>query len=993
MTRKSKRNSPSGNNGKASSPRRGEKTKQTKVAQGKETEPKSARQTKLAFAATNTPENTKETTKIAINDKETWTTVKKNKISFAPVATGTPTNPKTPTPETITTETETGTPLNPKNLRTAFKSTAITPEVNNVAKRLTHPSPPSTPERHTTETQKTEENNKKNKDSPGSTDDEKSKKPAATKATKKPPNKQDKPIKPPSSNDNGSYNSPTKYRAIRYNGLIETPPSEKPFDEFLQLLAAYFKIIQDVLGKDIFIAAWDSEQDKAFPPIRKPSKLPSSRESLGIYFGTYVNPRADGSKIYLNLRLVTLKPHHVPLTKFGMELSEHFSRSKHRLSMNRQPRPCQAAKTECIGWMMYSSKTINSASFIPAIKKTLKIPEEVEIGIQYRAIAMENGKKPPYNKEDPSAAAIHLDIDERYALVYQARAASLWRKNSKKRLPNGVQLRLVPCFSSNTGRSMTDNQRSDAKTLAERQYYFVKEHLKTLPPYYFISQLDTPLSDENSLTLRRAMMAQAPSKQPSSRLIHNVDIGWGQTTKYTITTVIGREQEASRFLSNMIPEYLNRFGEEATKWFSSPGLIVYKDVKWNPEKGTTTSKNEHVSEAMVKEDLWGLNEKWEEIRSTKNTDDDNARPDENKLDGNNTAESDIPEVTATSRLGSDKSIASFGNVYNRQKDTDDTREEAILAKEAAERVIDITGTQFEFNPEQLERDRQKELDGPKSTGFSMSTAAKTTDSTRLKLKEAQDEIGELRLALAKQKLTSLQESSIDTPEATPESQKNEENEPTKERKARNRSEKDHKSEAEQLGKDLIEHITDSQIIGAALAKRHREQLRDDPDAMEEDEPPPSTVQSLSSLDTKDDSDKTDKLDSDDEMDEDRSMIEISSSKSSSTGSSSDSSSNSSATSTSNDDTSNNDSEDEESSDSVATQELVTRLKTNLPKGKTNETQPTKNKVHIDEEIGATKSTAPRQNSGTTSGSRRDHHPASEPYGIAGDPIEDAGHGA
>jgi hypothetical protein len=32
--------------------------------------------------------------------------------------------------------------------------------------------------------------------------------------------------------------------------------------------------------------------------------------------------------------------------------------------------------------MMYSSKTINSASFIPAIKKTLAIPEEVEIGIQ-----------------------------------------------------------------------------------------------------------------------------------------------------------------------------------------------------------------------------------------------------------------------------------------------------------------------------------------------------------------------------------------------------------------------------------------------------------------------------------------------------------------------------------------------------------------------------------------------------------------------------------
>lgn len=90
--------------------------------------------------------------------------------------------------------------------------------------------------------------------------------------------------------------------------------------------------------------------------------------------------------------------------------------------------------------------------------------------------------KPTYNKEDPAAAAIHLYIDERYTLVYQARAASLWRKNSKKRLPNGVQLRLVPCFALTTGNSMTDNKGSDAKMLTKQQYYFVKEHLKTLPP-------------------------------------------------------------------------------------------------------------------------------------------------------------------------------------------------------------------------------------------------------------------------------------------------------------------------------------------------------------------------------------------------------------------------------------------------------------------------------------------------------------------------------
>jgi hypothetical protein len=71
---------------------------------------------------------------------------------------------------------------------------------------------------------------------------------------------------------------------------------------------------------------------------------------------------------------------------------------------------------------------------------------------------------------------------------------------------------------------MTEAQRSDALTLNERQYYFVKEHLKRLPPYFFISQLNTPLAPDHPMTLRRAaMMSQATAKQATSRLIHNVD--------------------------------------------------------------------------------------------------------------------------------------------------------------------------------------------------------------------------------------------------------------------------------------------------------------------------------------------------------------------------------------------------------------------------------------------------------------------------------------
>jgi hypothetical protein len=239
-------------------------------------------------------------------------------------------------------------------------------------------------------------------------DEDNNKKQAATKTKAKPTKKattKHNATKDNNSDDEDKQKHPkdqqqshTKtYHSIRYNGMIEIPPSNKPFEEFIKLLKAYFQIIQDILGKDVHLAAWDKEQEQAFPPIKRHTKIPASRESLGIYLGTYVNPKTEGSKVYLNLRLVTLKTPLVPLTRFGMELADHFSSSKHRMSINRQPRACQAAKSECIGWMMYSCKGMNSATFIPALKKNLKIPNEVEVGIQYQTIANKNGKKPAFD--------------------------------------------------------------------------------------------------------------------------------------------------------------------------------------------------------------------------------------------------------------------------------------------------------------------------------------------------------------------------------------------------------------------------------------------------------------------------------------------------------------------------------------------------------------------------------------------------------------------
>jgi hypothetical protein len=697
--------------GKDASPRGGMKTKQTKVSNDEGTGPTGPKQTKLSFAPTPTANNG-----------------------------GTP----TAKPQVETT-------------------VAITPE--GVA-RLPPGNPSAT---ESSNTESTSKKNKKPKKNKNTTQDTNNTAPITTIDSgddAKPAAKIDRTPKPKTN----PFNKP-KYKEIRYRGIIDVPPSTKPFKEFYTLLKKYLETVQTTISKSVYLAPWDKEQEATFPVIKTKEDIPESREALGIYLGNYINPKEDGGKVWMNLRWVISTKPPIPLEKFGMELADALPRFN--MMMNKQPYPCQAVKSACIGWFMYSAKQINSKTFIAETRDSLNIPPEVPIGISYRAILNEIGRKPPFNKEDPSPAAIHLDIDERFYMVYQMHAASLWRKKSKKRLPNGVQLRLVPCFSSPIGKSMTDEVRADAITLAERQGFFVKQHIRPID-YHFISLLDTPIANDNPMTLRRAMMSRAPKDRPASRLIHNVDPSWNSTTKYVVTTVVGREEETHRFLANLIPELLHVHGPGAAKWFTSQGLTVYQHVRWNPKKGTTTSAHAKESAALVKEDLWDLSEKWKTLTGKAGATKD-ARPDATKLDEPNQIHyvSNPPtkpptEPTIIERMAGDKSIASFGNAFGRDDDSDDVRAAATLAAEtAANPPPEITGAKFLFSPEQVSREHEKANQNYESDGKSMSTAGKTTDSTRLNLKIALEKIADLEIALIKRAQEEQQVNAMETEDEPP----------------------------------------------------------------------------------------------------------------------------------------------------------------------------------------------------------------------------------
>ena len=72
-----------------------------------------------------------------------------------------------------------------------------------------------------------------------------------------------------------------------------------------------------------------------------------------------------------------------------MELSDALTRLK--MFMNKQPQACQAVRSTCIGWLMYSTKHIDSKTFILETKSILGIPPEIAVGVSYRAIMNEYG--------------------------------------------------------------------------------------------------------------------------------------------------------------------------------------------------------------------------------------------------------------------------------------------------------------------------------------------------------------------------------------------------------------------------------------------------------------------------------------------------------------------------------------------------------------------------------------------------------------------------
>ena len=319
----------------------------------------------------------------------------------------------------------------------------------------------------------------------------------------------------------------------RYTLQIKIEACENPFQNITEKFQAFFTWMKGKFGKDLAIATWDDSDGKEKIYYR-PSQLPKATETSlwTAIWGNWmtVKPGQEGTA-FLKLRLVTKTPDALikRLNEIG-ECKDEINAAT-GFQIGRSPIPCQAVQVGCVGWLFGSNKYMNSVDLLQEITRLINLPRHVRIGISWRTIKLSNGRTPPWIENTQPASALHIDMDWLYGPVYKPALSNLFKKHGTIK-PLGMNLRLVPCFSSDEGKNATTDMRTAAMEMAEKQEFLIKEHITIIKTPYILN-LDKPTKPNGTMTLRRYLKNLHPHGLVAARLILSVDKAWQEGSKET----------------------------------------------------------------------------------------------------------------------------------------------------------------------------------------------------------------------------------------------------------------------------------------------------------------------------------------------------------------------------------------------------------------------------------------------------------------------------
>ena len=192
----------------------------------------------------------------------------------------------------------------------------------------------------------------------------------------------------------------------------------------------------------------------------------------------------------------------------------------------------------------------------------------------------------------------------------------------------------------------------------------------------------------------------------------------------------------------MIPEMVFKYGPECQKWFSEDGISYFENVIWDPDKFSTTSTTDQHTQDLVDEDLWDLGDEWKSLT-------ERLPPPKVGTSMLKKKQSNEKNKVTIRQLETDDDIRSFASAFGNEP----LSESSPTGEDTGQTNRNATVTLSQQAIAHMKRASPNR----DSDNCSMSTAARTTDSTRLKLQVARSTIEDQTTTLTAQNATLLQQ--------------------------------------------------------------------------------------------------------------------------------------------------------------------------------------------------------------------------------------------
>ena len=549
------------------------------------------------------------------------------------------------------------------------------------------------------------------------------------------------------------------YKSIRFAFRVVVPHCKKPLEEFSNIIQNLLKAMHTSLGKNVGIGMWDdgfgTKIFRKVEDIPKGNKPAEARVTFSNMFSIFIGPKKDDNKegtrkvtTYLKIRFKWLASAKLKVAPedFASVLMTQIEEEDIPITISYSPFCCQCPNWIHYGWLLFSTKSINQKTFEPEMRRMLSIPDNVACGVTWRTIKDPNKKQYQWTDKTPPPQAWHLEIEEAFAFQFHQAVANLFKKGSSKRV-NGIQLRMVPCFAGYQSELIYEPSTKASMVIAANNQQKFCKNIKSTPSS-FIMALDYPdPSLPTKATLRDHLMSRSPDGCVISRVFHNVDPTWNRPGQYSFTHVPSNGVHAAKAIARMIPECMYLYPNAVQFWFTPSALLAHADSTWDPDKKEAKTNAHTCIASIIDEDLWNVND-WSD-------DDDAKKPANNKSQSDKTTEktkvilSEIPKTMAEYHTADD--LQSFGPALGRK------RTDASITEDT--KVAEARKTDIQFDAEAIAKATEEAKEKDDDDGLSMSTMAKTTGTTRLKLKMSQEKNAEVtqEMKLMKEKMAEMEE--------------------------------------------------------------------------------------------------------------------------------------------------------------------------------------------------------------------------------------------